>query len=76
MRPILDIVAISLGVEGVVCEEQEGRVNVYIALYCILLGPKVSLSRFLAPRGIENNQALFRTPAAAHMPIVDLSSSS
>jgi hypothetical protein len=41
VRPILDIVSISLGVEGVVCEEQEGRVNVYIALYCILLGPKV-----------------------------------
>jgi hypothetical protein len=41
VRPILDTVTISLGVEVVVCEEQVGRANVYNVLYCILLGSEV-----------------------------------
>jgi hypothetical protein len=32
----LDTMAISRGVEGVVCEEPERRANVYIILYYIL----------------------------------------
>jgi hypothetical protein len=36
MWPVLDMVVISLGMEAVVCEEQEGRANVYNVLYCIL----------------------------------------
>jgi hypothetical protein len=39
------MVAISLGVEGVVCEEQEGCVNVYILFYCILQGSETSPPR-------------------------------
>jgi hypothetical protein len=35
------MVAVSLGVEGMVCEEQEGRVNIYNVLYCILQGSRV-----------------------------------
>jgi hypothetical protein len=35
-----------LGVEGMVCEEQEGRVNAYIVLYNILQWSGVSLPQF------------------------------
>jgi hypothetical protein len=73
---ILDTVTISLGVEGMVCEEREGRVNIYSVLYYILQGPKVSLPWFLIPWGPENTRALLRTPAFAHIPVVTFSSSS
>jgi hypothetical protein len=52
---------------GMVCEEQERRVNIYITLYCILQGPWVSPRRFLTPWGLENNRALLRTPASAYI---------
>jgi hypothetical protein len=64
------MVDVSLGVEGVVCEEQEGHVSVYSALYCILQGPRVSPPRFLTPWSLENSQALLRTPASAYIPVV------
>jgi hypothetical protein len=64
------MVAVSLGVEGMVCEEQEGCVNVYNTLYCILQGSRVSPSRFLTPRGLENNRSLLCTLASAHIPVV------
>jgi hypothetical protein len=41
--PILDTMVISLTVEDMVCEEYEGHVNVYSALYYILQRSKVSL---------------------------------
>jgi hypothetical protein len=53
--PILDTVTVSLSVEGVVCEEQEGRVNVYNVLYYVLQGSEVSLPRFLTLWGLENS---------------------
>jgi hypothetical protein len=49
------MVAVSLGVEGVVCEEQEGSVNVYNVLYCIFQEPGFSPTRFLTPQGLENS---------------------
>jgi hypothetical protein len=48
MRPILDMVAISRAVEGMVCEESERCVNVYNALYCIL--QRSCHTRFLRPK--------------------------
>jgi hypothetical protein len=72
----LDTVTISLGVEGVVCEEQDGRVNIYIALYCILQGFGVLSPRLLILQDLENSQALLRTLASAHMPVVAFPSSS
>jgi hypothetical protein len=42
------MVVISLGVEGMVCEE-EGHVNVYNVLYCVLQGSEVSPPWFLTP---------------------------
>jgi hypothetical protein len=44
--PILDMVAISLGVEGLVCEEHDGCVNIYNDLFCKLQGSGVSLPRW------------------------------
>jgi hypothetical protein len=66
------MVVVSLGLEGVVCEEQEGRVNVYNILYYILQGSRVSPPRFLTLRGPENSQALLRTPTSVHIPTVVL----
>jgi hypothetical protein len=33
--PILDTVVISLSAEGMICEEQEGCLNIYSVLYCV-----------------------------------------
>jgi hypothetical protein len=66
----LDTVGISLGVEGVVCEEQEGHVNVYNVLYYVLQGSRISPPWFLIPRGLENSRVLLHTMASAHIPIV------
>jgi hypothetical protein len=55
---------------------QEGRVNIYNALYCVLQGSKVSQPWFLKLRGLENNLVLLRTPASTHMPAVTFLSSS
>jgi hypothetical protein len=61
------MVTVSLGLEGVVCEEQEGHVNIYGALYCILQGSKVSPPRFPTPLGLDNSRALLHTPTSAHI---------
>jgi hypothetical protein len=70
------MVVVSLGVEGVVCEEQEGHVNIYNVLYCILQEPRVSPSWFLTLRGHENIRALWCTPASTHIDVVTFISSS
>jgi hypothetical protein len=59
------MVDVSHGVEGVVCEEQEGRVNVYSVFYCVLQGFGV----------LEISRALFRTPASAYIPAITFPSS-
>jgi hypothetical protein len=74
MWPILDTTVVPLSVEGMVCEEQVGRVNIYNILYCIF--PRVSPPWFLTLWGPENTQALLRTPASAHVPAVTFLSSS
>jgi hypothetical protein len=58
----------------VVCEEQEGHVNVYNALYYILQGSGVSPPLFLIPRGLENSRALLCTPTSANIPTITFSS--
>jgi hypothetical protein len=68
--PVLDMVAISLSVEGVVCEEQEGSVSIYNVLYCILQGSGVSRPRFRISRGLENSLTLLHAPTSAHIPAV------
>jgi hypothetical protein len=50
----LDTVVVSLDVEGVVCEEQEGHVNIYIALYYVLQGLGALPPRLLIPWGLED----------------------
>jgi hypothetical protein len=72
----LDMVVVSLGVEGVVCEELEGHVNIYNVIYCILQGSGVSPPRFQTPQGPKNNRALLHTPASAHIPTIAFPSSS
>jgi hypothetical protein len=51
---------------------QEGCVNVYIVLCCILQGSGVSPPWFLTPQGLENNRALLCTLASTHIPVVVL----
>jgi hypothetical protein len=61
---------ISFDVEGMVCEEQQGHVNIYNILYLILQGPRVSPPQFLTPWGPKNTQTLLRTPVSAHIPVI------
>jgi hypothetical protein len=70
------MVTVSIGVEGVVCEEHKGRVNIYNTLYCILQGSGVSPPWFLTLRGLENNRALLHTLASAHIAVIAFLSSS
>jgi hypothetical protein len=70
MWPVLDTVTVSLSVEGVVCEEQEGRLNVYSVLYYVLQGSEVSPPRFLTQWGLENSRALLHTPRSAYIPVI------
>jgi hypothetical protein len=70
------MVVVSHGVEGVVCEEQLGHVNIYNVLYCILQGSRVSPPRFLTPRGLENSRALLCTPTSAYILVIAFPSSS
>jgi hypothetical protein len=71
----LYMVVVSLGVEGMVCEE-EGHVNVYNVLYCVLQGSEVSPPWFLTPQGLEISRALLHTPAFAYIPVIAFVSSS
>jgi hypothetical protein len=72
----LDIVAISLDVEGVVCEEQEGRANVYITL--LLHGARVwGLATMVSKlRGPESGRMSLHTPASSYIPDVSFPSPS
>jgi hypothetical protein len=69
------MVDVSHGVEGVVCEEQEGRVNVYSVFYCVLQGSGVSPPQFVTLWVLEISRALFRTPASAYIPAITFPSS-
>jgi hypothetical protein len=66
----LDTVVISLGVEGIVCEEQEGRVNVYNALLLHSARVQGHTATVLTPQGPENSRTSSRTPVFAHIPDV------
>jgi hypothetical protein len=70
------MVVVSLDVEGMVCDEQQGRVNVYIVLYCVLQGSRVSPPWFLTLWGLENTRVLLRTPISAYIPTIAFLSSS
>jgi hypothetical protein len=67
---------ISLSVEGMVCEEQEGHVNIYNALYYILQGSGVLPPWFLIQWGLENSRGLLHTLTSTHIPIIAFLSSS
>jgi hypothetical protein len=64
----LYMVVISLSVQGMICEEQEGHVDVYIILYCVLQGSRVSPPWLLRPWGLEKRLALLAPLAFAHIP--------
>jgi hypothetical protein len=70
------MVAVSLGVEDMICEQQEGRVNVYNVLHCILQGSRISPPRFLTSQSPKNSQILLGTPVFTHIPTVAFPSSS
>jgi hypothetical protein len=62
------MVVVLLGVEDVVCVEQEGHANVYNILYCVLQGSGVSPPWFLTLRGLENSRVLLLTPTSSYLP--------
>jgi hypothetical protein len=64
------MVTVSFGVEDVVCEDQEGHVNVYSAVYYILQESEVSPPWFLIPWGLENSRTLLRTLTSTHIPAI------
>jgi hypothetical protein len=59
---------ISLDVEGVVCEEQEGRVNVYNALLLHSVRVRGLTATVLTPQGPEKSQTSSCTPTYLPLP--------
>jgi hypothetical protein len=74
--PILDTKAITFGVEGVVCEEPEGHLNVYNALLLHSAMVRGLAATVLTLRGPENSRKSLRTPASTHIPAIDFPSPS
>jgi hypothetical protein len=56
-------------------EEQEVRVNVYNAVYCILQGLGDPPPRLLIPWGLEDTRTYLHTPTSSHVPAIVLLSS-
>jgi hypothetical protein len=64
------MVVVSLGVEGVICEEQEGRVNVYITLLLHFVRVWGLTATVLTPWGRENSEMSSHTPMSTLIPTV------
>jgi hypothetical protein len=64
------MVVVSLDIEGVVCEEQVERVNVYNALLLHSARVRGLAATVLTLRGPENIRTSLHTPTPAHIPII------